>query len=182
MLDCFAEEVTISWILLAVFMIQWALLTCSFVWKLACVITYDLRELMFRYMFRFYMAVSIFFLLFFNNQIKVSIRVSEYNWSCMAFFGGTSVSPFFCFVKKKRGDSYVSVAYGSFIWWRWARWDAGDDLWFSKLHLQETQCSNIYWRLEMSYYGSRMALHNFPATIGCGRVLIDLPQEDFVVV
>ena len=176
MLDCFAEEVTISWILVAVFMIQWALLTCSFVWKLACVITYDLRELMFRYMFRFYMAVSIFSSSFFLNQIQVPIHVSEYNWSLHGFLGKTSVSRFFL------KDPYVSVAYGSFIWWRWARWDAGDDLWFSKLHLQETQCSNIYWRLEMSYYGSRMALHNFPATIGCGRVLIDLPQEDFVVV
>jgi hypothetical protein len=29
-------------------------------------------------------------------------------------------------------------------------------------------------------YWSRMALLNFPATIGCVRVLIDLPQEDFV--
>ena len=47
----------------------------------------------------------------------------------------------------------VSVAYSSFIWWRWVCWDAGNDLWFSKLQLWETECSFDYWRLEMSYYG-----------------------------
>ena len=44
--------------------------------KLACVITYDLRELMFRYMFRFYMAVSIFSSSFFLEP-NTSVNTCE---------------------------------------------------------------------------------------------------------
>ena len=123
---------------------------------------------------------------FFLNDFFVSPKQKErqcvYTYFIWLFFWGGrgELRLPFLFLQPKKVK--VSVAYGSFIRWRWACWDAGDDLWFSKLHLRETECSFDYWRLEMSYYGSRMALDNFPATIGCGRVLIDLPQEDFVVV
>ena len=137
-------------------------------------------------MFRFYMVVSIVFFSssFFLKKKRslVSIHVSDYNWYCMAcrFF-------FICVAFKKKESNVVLSLTLMSVLHMVPLFDEDERVEMQVMiyDLASPTCKRLNdWIFMKTWdectYWSRMALLNFPATIGCVRVLIDLPQEDFV--